>query len=202
MRFHALIVTIAVTVTGCASDSVSESQCIAGDWQTVGYRDGANGYRSTQLLEHQNACVKHGVIPDRTAYMAGWTQGVREYCDANNGYDAGERGDGYNNLCPDDQRQAFLTAYHAGRQLYLARSEVDELEQQIGQREVRLDEITAELVSSASQQLDPTLTPVARVDLLAAMERLAEERGRINAELPTLRQQLAYKTQQLAALEQ
>ena len=202
MRFHALIVTIAVTVTGCASDSVSESQCIAGDWQTVGYRDGANGYRSTQLLEHQNACVKHGVIPDRTAYMAGWTQGVREYCDANNGYDAGERGDGYNNLCPDDQRQAFLTAYHAGRQLYLARSEVGDLEQQIGQREVRLDEITAELVSSASQQLDPTLTPAARVDLLAAMQRLAEERGRINAELPTLRQQLAYKTQQLAALEQ
>ena len=202
MRFHALIVTIAVTVTGCASDSVSESQCIAGDWQTVGYRDGANGYRSTQLLEHQNACVKHGVIPDRTAYMAGWTQGVREYCDANNGYDAGERGDGYNNLCPDDQRQAFLTAYHAGRQLYVARSEVGDLEQQIGQREVRLDEITAELVSSASQQLDPTLTPAARVDLLAAMERLAEERGRINAELPTLRQQLAYKTQQLAALEQ
>jgi hypothetical protein len=189
-------------LAGCASDSVSESQCIAGDWQTVGYRDGVNGYRSTELLEHQNACVKHGVIPDRASYMAGWEQGVREYCEAHNGYDVGERGNVYNNVCPDDQREAFLAAYHDGRQLYLARTDVSNLENAISQREYRLDEIKAELVSSATQQFDPTLTPAARVDLLAAAERLAEEQGRINAELPQMRQELAYKTQQLAALEQ
>src|SRR5262245_58214307 len=108
------IVTILVSlgsVAGCQSDSISESQCIAGDWQTVGYRDGANGYRSTELLEQQNACVKHGVIPDRAAYMAGWEQGVAEYCEANNGYEVGERGAIYNNVCPDGQREAFLAAY-------------------------------------------------------------------------------------------
>lgn len=189
-------------LTGCASDSVSESQCIAGDWQTVGYRDGANGYRSTELLAHQNACVKHGVIPDRASYMAGWEKGVREYCEANNGYDVGTSGYGHNNVCPDDQREAFLAAYHDGRQLYLARSEVNNLEQAISQREYRLDEIKMELVSSATQQFDPTLTPAARVDLLALTERLAEEQGRINAELPQMRRELAFKTQQLAALEQ
>jgi hypothetical protein len=192
----------ALALAGCASDSVSESQCIAGDWQTVGYRDGVNGYRSTELLEHQNACVKHGVIPDRASYMAGWQQGVREFCEANNGYDVGERGYVYNNVCPDDQREAFLAAYHDGRRLYLARTEVSDLEQAISQREYRLDEIKAELVSSATQQFDPTLTPAARVDLLAAAERLAQEQGRINAELPQMRQELASKTQQLAALEQ
>ncbi|MCX7064769.1 MAG: DUF2799 domain-containing protein [Proteobacteria bacterium] len=203
MRLYRTIPSMLVlaALAGCASNSVSESQCIAGDWQTVGYRDGANGYRSTELLEHQNACVKHGVIPDRASYMAGWEKGVREYCEANNGYDVGERGYGHKNVCPDDQREAFLTAYHDGRELYLARSDVSNLEQAISQREYRLDEIKAELISSATQQFDPTLTPAARVDLLALTERLAEEQGRINAELPQMRQQLAFKTQQLATLE-
>jgi len=195
---HLLALT---ALAACASNSVSESQCIAGDWQTIGYRDGVNGYRSTELLEHQNACVKHGVIPDRAAYMAGWEQGVREYCEPNNGYDVGERGYGYNNVCPDAQREAFLAAYHDGRALYLARTEVSDLQQQIYQREGRLEEIKTELVSSAAQQFDPLLTPVARVDLLASMQRLADEQGRINAELPQMRQELAAKSQQLAALE-
>jgi len=196
-----MIAIVAMGLAGCRSDSVSESQCIAGDWQTVGYRDGANGFRSTRLLEHQDACVKHGVIPDRASYMVGWEQGVVEYCDANNGFDVGERGDVYNNVCPDAQREAFLAAYHDGRQLYLARTEVNDLEQAISQREYRLDEIKAELVSSATAQFDPTLTPAARVELLAQTQRLSEEQGRINAELPQLRQELASKTQSLAALQ-
>lgn len=205
MRLHLWIsssmTALLLTLAGCSSNSVSESQCIAGDWQTIGYRDGANGYRSTQLLNHQNACVKHGVIPDRASYMAGWEQGVREYCEANNGYDVGERGEGYDNVCPDDLRDAFLGAYHSGRELYLARSEVSDLEAAISQAEYRLDEIKAQLVSSATQQFDPTLLPADRVELLASMQRLAEEQGRIKAELPRMRQELALKSQQLASLE-
>jgi hypothetical protein len=195
-----LLVTIAA-LCGCRSASVSQSQCLAGDWETVGYRDGANGYRSTELLEHQNACVKYGVIPDRAAYMAGWEHGVREYCEANNAFDIGARGNGYVNVCPDDLRDAFLSAYHDGRQLYLARVEVTNLEQAIGEHEYRLEQVKSAIVSSATQQLDPTLSPTARVDLFATTERLAEEKGRLESELPQLRQQLALKTQRLAALQ-
>jgi len=188
-------------LAACHSASVSESQCIAGDWQTVGYRDGAAGYRSSRLLEHQNACVKHGVIPNRDAYMIGWDQGIREYCEPNNGYDVGVRGYSYNNVCPADQRDAFLDAYHSGRTLYVARAEVADLQQAIAQREARLIEIKAQIVSAATQQLDPTLTPQARIDLIAATQQLAEEKGRIDAELPQLRQELAAKSQQLASLQ-
>lgn len=202
MRLQWTIPLVAIAALyGCQSTSISESQCLAGDWETVGYRDGVHGYRSTELLEHQNACVKHGIVPDRSAYMVGWERGIREYCVADNAFDVGARGDGHNNVCPDDQRDAFLSAYHDGRQLYLARVEVANLEQAIGQREYRLEQVKAGIVSTATQQLDPTLPPAARVDLLAATERLAEEKGRIEAELPQLRQQLSFKTQQLAALQ-
>jgi len=202
MRIQWMILGVAIaTLCGCRSGSVSESQCLAGDWDTIGYRDGVHGYRSTELLEHQNACVKHGVVPDRAGYMAGWERGVREYCEASNGFDVGARGASHNNVCPDDQRDAFLSAYHDGRQLYLARVEVANLEQAIGQHEYRLEQVKAAIVSSATQQLDPTLSPTARVDLLATTERLAEEKGRLESELPQLRQQLALKTQQLASLQ-
>lgn len=194
-------VLVSAALAGCQSASISESQCLAGDWETVGYRDGANGYRSTELLEHQNACVKHGVIPDRASYMVGWTRGVREYCEASNGFDVGARGEGQNNVCPDDLRDGFLSSYHDGRELYLARLEVANLEREINEREYRLEQVKAAIVASATQQLDPTLVPAARVDLLAATERLAEEKGRLEAEIPPLRQQLAYKTQALAALQ-
>ncbi len=195
-----LLCLVTLALGACHSTSVSESQCIAGDWQTVGYRDGAAGYRSSRLLEHQNACVPHGVIPNRDAYMLGWEQGVREYCEPNNGYDVGVRGAPYYNVCPDNQRDAFLDAYHQGRTLYVARVEVVDLQQAIASRETRVTEIKTQIVAAATQQLDPTLTPAARVDLLAVTQRLAEEKGRIESELPRLRQELASKSQQLASL--
>ena len=71
--------------SGCAT--LSESQCVASDWQTVGYADGLKGAQSSQLLKHQNACVKHGVIPERDAYLAGWEEGVRQYCLPENGFE-------------------------------------------------------------------------------------------------------------------
>ena len=38
--------TTLLTLAGCNTASVSESQCIASDWQTIGYRDG--GRRSAE----------------------------------------------------------------------------------------------------------------------------------------------------------
>ena len=69
MRFYYLIPIFAIVLSGCGGGaSVSQNQCAAGDWQTLGYRDGVRGYRSTELLAHQDACGKHGVIPDRHGY--------------------------------------------------------------------------------------------------------------------------------------
>lgn len=156
MRQFGLFFSMLLALTGCQSGSVSESQCLAGDWQSVGYRDGVHGLRSSELLEHDNACVKHGVYPDRDQYLIGWQQGIREYCEPDNGYAVGERGAGHNNVCPADQRDAFLAAYHDGRQLYLARVDVANLEQRIAQREARLEQVKAGIVGSAMEQVDPS----------------------------------------------
>jgi len=192
----------AVVLAGCGGGAtVSESQCYAGDWQTLGYRDGSNGLRSTQILEHQNACVPHGVVPDRTAYMAGWREGVVEYCRPSNGFDVGVQGYVYNNVCPDTQRLDFERAYRQGRELYLARVAVEDLQATIDQRYARLESIKTELVSTATRQMSPTLTPPERVDLLATTQRLLDERTAIDRELPQLHAALESSSRHLAELE-
>jgi hypothetical protein len=203
MRGQLVVISLLAAVAGCGGGgTVSEGQCIAGDWQTVGYRDGVNGIRSTQLLAHTDACAKHQVTPDRSAYMLGWGDGMQEYCKPNNGFAVGERGGRYNNVCPATMETAFLATYRQGRELYVARSEVNALASQIHQLESRLDEVKAEIVSSGTAQLNVTLTATQRVELLARTQRLTEEKADIEADLPALENELAYREQELDALRQ
>ena len=201
MRRWCVLTICALVLPGCGGGaSVSESQCFAGDWRTLGYRDGVRGYRSTQILEHQDACVKHGVVPDRDGYMLGWDEGVREYCLANNAFSLGEHGYGHNNVCPADLRGDFLDAYREGRSLYLARAEVHNLERKISRKHQRLEQVKAEIVSTAAAQLRPELTPTRRVELIAQTHRLVEEKTALQREIPSLEAELAVKENKLATL--
>ena len=200
MRASALLLLMILTA-GCASNgSVSENQCIAADWETLGYRDGVVGYRSSRLLKHQDACVEHGIIPDRNLYMAGWEQGAREFCEPNRGFELGERGDGHNNICPADMRDLFLAAYREGRGLYLARVAVNNLERTIAQKEGRLEHVKAEIVASATEQLNPILTTAERIELLAYTNRLRDEQSALEHEIPGLYAELDGKRAELNVL--
>jgi len=203
MRIFLILFTPLIVLAGCGGGAtVSQNQCIAADWQTLGYRDGVNGVRSSQLLKHQDACVEHGIIPDREGYMTGWNTGVREYCQPNNAFEIGELGGGHDNVCPNGMQTTFTTAYRQGRQLYLARVEISNLERTINAKEQRLEQIKADLVSSATEQLNPLLTPADRVELLAYTHRLTEERHRLRTELPPLEHELADRQIELDAMRQ
>lgn len=203
MRFLVLLVGAAVLLGGCAGrPSMSENQCAVGDWQTIGYRDGVNGQRSTRLLDHQDACMEHGVAPGRSDYMAGWEQGVREYCDPSNGFHVGERGWSHNNVCPADLKPGFLAAYQQGRSLYSARVEVANLEREIDQKTNRLASIKSGIVSSVAGQLEPDLSAEERIELASQMQRLVEEQERLKHELPDLEVELDIKSRELDRLSQ
>jgi hypothetical protein len=198
-----ILLLLLLTSFACAkSGSVSESQCAAGDWQTIGYRDGTVGYRSTRLLAHQDACVPHGVIPDRESYMAGWQQGVIEFCEPNNGFAVGRNGQRYDNVCPGEQRDAFLEAYKQGRTLFLAKAEVLDLERRLHAKRLRLESVKQEIVTSATAQLNPLLTPAQRVELVAQAARLNDERSLLETEIPRLESELALKAEEFEALDQ
>jgi hypothetical protein len=193
---------MALVSLACAKHaSVSESQCTAGDWQTIGYRDGSAGTRSTRLLAHQDACVQHGVIPDRDEYMAGWTHGIAEFCNPTNGFAVGHSGRRHANICPVDQRQDFQKAYKEGRSLYLATAAVRDLERKISRKTIRLEAVKEEIVTTLAAQLNPLLIPSVRIELLAKVRRLNDEEQRLTAEIPILEEKLALKSNELEALD-
>lgn len=201
---HRILVLVVLVSTGLACSknaSVSESQCTAGDWETIGYRDGALGYRSSRLLAHQDACIPHGVTPDREAYQLGWREGIEEFCDPTNGFELGQSGDGHDNVCPTPQRDAFLAAYDRGRTLLVARDRVVSLTQAIEYRTQRIEAIGEEVVVTASAQLNPLLLPDERIRLAVRVKRLYDEKTRLAAEIPSLESELQVRTSELEALD-
>ena len=193
-RWLAPAIAIAV-LSSCAS--LSESQCIAGDWQTVGFRDGSAGNPQSMLLQHQDACVKHGVIPQRESYLDGWTQGVRNYCTPENGFAIGDRGSSYANVCPDDLEPSFYAALLDGRRLFNARSEINDLERQLGYKEKRLQQIKQDINAKEAEIFTSTSSELRRRQLLAETKELAKEQGLIEEEIATIRANVAVKRDRL-----
>lgn len=194
---------ILVLGVGCAAKpSVTENQCRAGDWQTIGYRDGAAGVDSARLLKHQEACGEYAIVPDRNLYLTGWQQGVRNYCTADNGFQQGLHGRALNRVCRADLRAAYASAHADGRQLYVARRDVNRLQQTVHNQQNRLEQIKQEIIGVTTAQLQPDLTAEERLRLLATLEDLADERAMLKAELPRTEQALLQAQDHLARLDQ
>ena len=196
LLFSCLAVLLALG--GCAT--LSESQCVASDWQTVGHRDGMNGVHHSQLLKHQNACVKHGITPDRDAYLAGWEAGVVQYCQPENGFAAGERGAAYAGVCPEHLANRFYAAYQDGRQLHLAHAEIDNLERAIQQKQRQLEHVKKDLSATEALLIEGEFTSLERRELLDETKALAQEQGRLDTEIQALKIDVAVKTERLQNL--
>jgi hypothetical protein len=187
-----------LVLSGCAT--LSESQCVASDWETVGYRDGLSGTASSQLLQHQNACIKHGIAPDRDSYLVGWRQGVVQYCQADNGFAVGQRGGGYSSICPEHLKDAYYAAYQDGRLLFSAQSEIDRMNRKISQKQHRIKQIKSQQGSAEADLIAQETTAERRLELLLATKSLAEEKGTLKTEIQDLKVQVALKSDQLSDL--
>ncbi len=102
---------------GCAT--MKKDECLSVDWHSVGYEDGAKGYKPSRIARHRKACSKHGVSPDFMTYQKGHAQGLKEYCTPYNGYRSGLNGHSYNDVCQGDLKIHFQEGYNAGRNVYL-----------------------------------------------------------------------------------
>lgn len=189
-----------LALSGCAG--MSKNQCLANDWETVGYRDGLAGTQSSALLNYHDACVDHGVVPDRNAYLVGWNDGVEQYCQPTNGFMTGQRGVAYGNVCPTHLQDAFYAAYQDGQRIYGARTEVANVQHAISQRQQRLQDVKAELAAIAAGMLEPESTTADRAEMLLTANNLNDERSRLNREIDDLEDELVVRNEHLADLRQ
>ncbi len=193
---------LALVLGACASQpSVSENQCRAGDWQTIGYQDGRSGYASTRLLDHQEACGEFQIYPERSAYLDGWHEGVEEFCTPGNGFSLGERGRALPTVCPATSRSGFVAAWEQGNDLYRAQKAVRNAERDVHYIEQRLIDLDREMIAVNAAQLNTDLSAEERVLLVADFRALVEERDQLEADLPIQLAELDRVRQNLALLE-
>jgi hypothetical protein len=186
MRSSILITVAAATALlgGCAS--MNESECLVSDWQSVGYEDGAQGRTAGHIGNYRKACAKHGVSPDLSAYQEGRAQGLKEFCQPENGFDYGSRGGNYRGVCPADMSDEFLASYRQGRELYELEADVRSASRQLSSRRSRLEEIDQDILSSSAAIISDGSTAEERLSLMLRTKNLAEERGRVSAEIDRL----------------
>ena len=112
MRAIFFVLLSFLLLSGCAG--LSKDECLTADWQIIGFEDGSAGQSAARIGDHRRACAKHGVTPDKTAYDAGYHEGIMNYCSFNRGNNASLAGYGRLQVCPDNSQ--YQVGYEQGLQ--------------------------------------------------------------------------------------
>lgn len=112
------------TLNGCAT--LNKSDCLKGDWASIGYNDAAAGLRSdTELPEHNKACSRYNVRSDNPRYFTGYARGLQQFCTQEGGLRHGSSSSEYYGTCPKNLEQRFLAGYLPGLDLAMDNLEDD-----------------------------------------------------------------------------
>lgn len=87
-----------LSITSCAT--LSKQECLQGNWQAIGYKDGTAGRYPTYISNHQKACAKANIIANQPLWEQGRKQGLKQYCTQPNAFQLGTRGINLNKVCP------------------------------------------------------------------------------------------------------
>ncbi len=121
-----MLIAVVAGLSGCAS--LSQEECLAGNWRTIGYEDGAQGQPAERVGEHRQACERHGVSPNLELWRLGYDEGLVAYCTPDNGFRVGAAGGAYHGVCRGPQGDGFLAGLRDGQYFYDAKDHLAGLE--------------------------------------------------------------------------
>ncbi|MDX1695997.1 MAG: DUF2799 domain-containing protein [Ketobacteraceae bacterium] len=167
-----LTVVPALLLSGCAT--LSEEECLNANWQTIGFEDGIQGYYTERVGQHREACAEYGVAPDMNAYLIGHAQGIERFCTHRKGLELGAKGASYNNVCPRELAEDFLSGYHEGRQIYNISQELKAASKDHQALAKEIDVLQTELAKKREMVIAQSTGEVLRRELLDQIEVLEE----------------------------
>ena len=165
-----LVLLMVFLVSGCAT--LSETECVQGDWYEIGQTDGRSGFKVSRVEKHRKACNKANADVDMDAYVQGRKNGLSYYCSPQNGFDSGLKGRFYNKVCPIDLEREFLEYYSYGQEIHIVRDEITSVENEIDKKEKKIDH--------------KDTTDEERKDLRKDIKYLIRDLRRFNRELSSL----------------
>ena len=180
-------VCVALNLTGCAS--MSKDECRVVDWRTLGYEDGVAGRSSDTIGRYRKACASVGVAPDLDAYRAGRAEGLREYCQPENGFRAGANGVYYAGFCPSDLAPAFTQAYDSGLELHARKHRLNEAIARLASTRSEIESVEHQMVSNGSTVLANESSSEVRAQALLETTQLAARHQHLQEALPQLEQE-------------
>lgn len=124
---------MSILLVGCSV--FQQKKCEEQDWFLLGSQDGQDGKRSHYYFQHQASCKGKA---DRSLYLKGMEQGLKEYCRSENAFKLGVSGAAYRNLCPNEAEKRFRNRFDLGHQIYRLKVEIEDREQSIEEYQQQL----------------------------------------------------------------
>ena len=135
---------ITATLSGC--ETMSKGECLSADWFQVGYQAGRAGTERSHIEDIAKSCAKTNITPDREGYFSGRSEGLREYCTPEHGFNLGKNGTRFNRVCPPETANRFESSYQQGYQIYDARQQVQRLEDKRHKLERQLEKASTDKI--------------------------------------------------------
>ncbi|EQC52340.1 DUF2799 domain-containing protein [Bacteriovorax sp. DB6_IX] len=123
---------VGLLVVSCST--LKKRDCSSLDWFEQGRIDGSQGHRKSFFMQHAAKCHKK---PDRTKYLAGREQGLKQFCTETGLYRRGYEGGLYLGECAK-LSTSLRAAYELGRDTYRESEEIKEFQNKIVELEDKL----------------------------------------------------------------
>lgn len=133
------LVSAALLLALASCASLSKEECLNGNWDEIGFRDGTNGRTSAYIQEHAKACAESGVVPNQSVWEQGRLRGLPAYCVPSKAYSEGRAGRSLRAVCPAEQIPALRAANKKGL-------EYRRYDRDLRAAEARLDEINRHMI--------------------------------------------------------
>jgi hypothetical protein len=182
---------VIVGCTACATMTANE--CAVADWRALGVLDGQRGASMEHFNRRQQACARNAIAVDFDAYRIGRTEGLRNYCQPQNGFRVGMNsllGPPPNADCPADLASDFRTAAADGARAGQALRRSQAADMQLNTAHARLDEIER-LLPGYEHQATSAVTIAERQSARESVLSLREERVRLREAIPGYEQTAA-----------
>ncbi len=177
-----------VSLTACTT--MTAEQCVAADWQAIGYEDAMKGRAASHVTQHASACADHSVAPDTAAYTAGHEEGARAFCTPDNGFKHGLSGGTNHNICPEDLSNAFSVTYEAGRGLRTRKQAVTTAENDLASIERRMQRLESDFAHNEKVLATLSLKPADRAQVQANINTARNEHQRLSKQRKRAKEKL------------
>ncbi len=187
-----------MVLTGCAT--LDKDECLNADWFSIGYEDGAKGYKASRISSHRKACAKHGIAPDFTTYERGRQEGLGEWCTPRKGYQLGVNGRQYNGVCPKHLETAFVRALNQGRDVYIYAAQVSKQQHDLKKMYADLNALEMDLADLEDELVKPGVSPRRRRQLLGEIRAREDDQSAMLNDITDMEKTIADMQNHLESL--